>query len=75
MGSAVTTVKVWLEREMLHIQKESSDTITSHKNTLPEETIPLSEIESVYIQKKGLSVSVILLLLCVAAGPVRRRLW
>lgn len=66
VGSAVTTVKVWLEREMLHIQKEFSDTITTHKNTLPEETIPLSEIESVYIQKRGMSVSVILLLLCVA---------
>lgn len=66
VGSAVTTVKVWLEQELLHIQKEFSDTITSHKNTLPEETIPLSEIESVYIQKRGMSVSVILLFLCVA---------
>ncbi len=66
VGSAVTTVNLWLEQEMLHIQKEFSDTVTSHKNTLPEETIPLSEIENVYIQKKGLSVSVILLFLCVA---------
>lgn len=64
--SAVTTVRVWMEQEMLHIQKELSDTISGHKNTLPEETIPLSEIESVYIQKKGPSIAVILLLfLCV----------
>lgn len=65
-GSAITTVRLRLEQEMLHIQKEFSDTITTHKNTLPEETIPLSEIESVYIQKRGMSVSVILLFLCVA---------
>ena len=66
VGSAVTTVRVWLEQEMLHIQKEFSDTITSHKNTIPEETIPLSEIGSVYAQKKGPSIAIILLLLCVA---------
>lgn len=66
VGSAVTTVRVWLEQEMLHIQEEFSDTITTHKNTLPEKAIPLSEIKSVYTQKKGPSVSVILLFLCVA---------
>lgn len=59
------TVKLWLEREMLHIQKELSDTITSHKNAFPEETISLANIESVHIQKGGMSVSLALLFLCV----------
>lgn len=65
-GSAVTTVRLLLERETLRIQKEFSDTITKHVNAQPEETIPLSFIEKAEMKTKGPSFSVILGFLCIA---------